>query len=394
MPDLSALQNLQTLDLRSNQLTSVPDLSALQNLERLYLSHNQLTSVPNTLAQLSHRCVIDLESNPITPVAAQAFQAVVTQVRENNPQQGPRWYVTINEAESIESTLDLTLQKWGVLTNEKGTQDEFTEDSYSLLQKITNGRQQASLNTFLNKLQRTQDFLNPNTQVNTILLMHQMLVNASINEAFREKFFALLENATSSCEDRVAEYLGDLEIQYRMVCQSQAPLEETARLLIGVERLEKVRVFALAKAREKHLGDSIEVMLYCKLKLKGSLQLPISTEGMRYPGMASISDQELAQAEKKILAETKTREQWVEILTSRDLWKDRLMKEYSNVFSPIKEGYEKQLDELEELPDKTAEEANRKLSQQIEATSNYNNIVNHQVRIITEKLVSSKWVNR
>ena len=186
----------------------------------------------------------------------------------------------------------------------------------------------------------------------------------------------------------MAEYLGDMEIQDLMLSQAQAPLEKTAQLLIGVECLEKVRAFALAKAKQKGLGDSIEVMLYCKLKLKDRLQLPISTKGMRYPSMASISDEELAQAEKDILAKVKTREQWADILVRRDLWKDKIKKEYPKIFDRIDDEYQDALVELEKLPKTTLAEKDNKTSQQIEATSHYED----QVKAFTMELVKPEWI--
>ncbi|MCP4711473.1 MAG: hypothetical protein GY869_22865, partial [Planctomycetes bacterium] len=56
IPDLSALSNLESLDLTGNQLTgAIPDLSALTNLSSLYLSNNQLTGdIPPSFAGLTN----------------------------------------------------------------------------------------------------------------------------------------------------------------------------------------------------------------------------------------------------------------------------------------------------------------------------------------------------
>jgi Leucine-rich repeat (LRR) protein len=67
VPNFSNLPNLQALDLGSNKLTTVPNFSAQPKLQTLELWNNQLTTVPNfsTLPKLQ---TLDLGSNKLTTV--------------------------------------------------------------------------------------------------------------------------------------------------------------------------------------------------------------------------------------------------------------------------------------------------------------------------------------
>ena len=65
LPDLSALTNLQRLDVSENQLTELPDLSALTNLQRLDVSHNQLTHLPD-LSELKNLKRLAVNNNQLT----------------------------------------------------------------------------------------------------------------------------------------------------------------------------------------------------------------------------------------------------------------------------------------------------------------------------------------
>jgi C-terminal novel E3 ligase, LRR-interacting len=106
-------------------------------------------------------------------------------------------------------------------------------------------------------------------------------------------------------------------------------------VLVGARRLDIVNGFAREKIKEKSLGDPIEVHLYCKMKLKKTLDLPVATEGMLYPAMAGITDNELAVAAKRALDRTSSPEQILEILISSEHWTEKLVQEHPEEFMKI-----------------------------------------------------------
>jgi Leucine-rich repeat (LRR) protein len=72
--ELGLLQNLKTLNLSNNFLTSIPsELGLLQNLQSLYLSGNKLTFIPSELGNLKN-VLITLYDNPTTYIPDEIYQ--------------------------------------------------------------------------------------------------------------------------------------------------------------------------------------------------------------------------------------------------------------------------------------------------------------------------------
>lgn len=78
MPDLSRFTKLEWLNCSQNQLTAMPDLSALVNLDGLVCSYNSLMKLDvSTLEKLSF---LDIRSNPLTqlPIGLSALKSLAT----------------------------------------------------------------------------------------------------------------------------------------------------------------------------------------------------------------------------------------------------------------------------------------------------------------------------
>jgi hypothetical protein len=195
-----------------------------------------------------------------------------------------------------------------------------------------------NLITLLNRLQNTKDFTNLLARPQMVLRVLQMLGGMCTHQEFREKSMAIITEALLRCGDRVALSFGQIEVQWRFHCDpGAADSTKFANLLIGAERQKLLRAFADRIIKVKDLGDDVEVYLYLEVRLKDALKLPVSTEGMLYPGMAGISDKDLLDAQNYALGETSTQEQVARILASSELWQNRIKQEYRKDFDEVLE---------------------------------------------------------
>ena len=100
-------------------------------------------------------------------------------------------------------------------------------------------------------------------------------------------------------------------------------------------------------AKELGLGDEVEIILYYQLSLKKALQLPISGEGMLYPGMAeAITDKMLLDGREAI-----KRHAPLDLLARCDTWREFLKKVNPKSFEEVDDWAVDQINELSlEMP--------------------------------------------
>ena len=357
------LTSIKDFHINSNRLTTIPScIGNLHSLHAFFIENNQLTTIPPTLANLSSKCSVNASSNRLSPVAIQAFQDAIAQTKQLNPLSGPIFNFTIYDTpslriESLERILEFWLQKFQIIFPKNSNETLWINRDAS--RYPTNGspkflsfynrllepddQKKNNLTQFLQRVQETQDFISPRTQGNVVLRVDRMLEGACKNSEFLRTMNWIIEDALSSCKDRVAEAFDQIEIQWKILCDSQNLTDKKlADLVIGLDRINRLNQIAHAKIAEKKLGDAIEVILFFRTKLAKELNLPTSTEGMLYPSMASITTGELEEARKKIITDTGSRNSKIEILCNSELWKDRIREKESEFF-------EKLSDELNDL---------------------------------------------
>jgi len=354
---INNLRSIQDIDLSDNQLTTVPDcIGNLSSLLALNLHMNQLTTIPPILANLSNQCLLRADNNLLSPVAIQTFQDAIAQTRQSHPLLGPIFEFTIHDTpslqvESLEENLHFWLKKFQIIFPKNSNETLWinrditrypTErapiESLSFYNPLLelDDQEKTNLTQFLQRVQKTKDFASPRTQGNVVLRVDRMLEGACKNPEFLRMMNWIIEGALSTCNDRVAEALDQIEIQWKILCNSQNLTDqELADLLIGLNRLDKLNQIANAKIAEKRLGDAIEVILFYRIKLAKALNLPISTESMLYPSMSGITTEELEEARKKIIADTGSRNSKIEILCNSTLWSDRIREKESEFFEKL-----------------------------------------------------------
>ena len=87
-PEFGLLANLEVLDLRNNQISSLPaQIGQLTLLTELYLTENQLTALPPEIGQLTNLTRLDLDGNQLTALPPEIGQLTkLTELRlDSNP---------------------------------------------------------------------------------------------------------------------------------------------------------------------------------------------------------------------------------------------------------------------------------------------------------------------
>jgi hypothetical protein len=354
---LGQLTQLQTLKLTANQLQTLPpELGQLTQLQTLELYNNHLQGLPAALARLPVQCRVNAANNRFSAEAAAAFQDQVTQQRAQNPTLGPQILLSIfdNNPLGAQATLEQAIEFWKVQCQSNFAssnpiyaqlpQEMFASGNpaeqpfYAPLSQLSPD-QRNHLTHFLVRLRATEDFKHPTTSQGVILNAMRILQGACTSASFREVLFPILDDTLRTCGDGIAETLDSISLQWQIYCGAENKNEEEiAHLLIGANRIDKLNFIAEEHIRNKGLGDPVEILLYFKTQLKRDLHLPITTEGMLYPGMArAISNQDLTDAKERVLAQTSSLDQIVEILTFSSLWQESIKKQYPKEIAAIVE---------------------------------------------------------
>ena len=343
-PEIGNLRNLQYLTLSSNQLTSLPpqignleyltelllggnlltslpdEIGQLMQLRHLHLENNHLTDLPLSLLELTGNLSIRAEQNRFSPATAQSIQNRRNEIHNRDRARGPNILLSIRDANdqpalSLEQAIDFWVQQFNsklpVNLKQTVTFKPLFSDEDSLLSALEKGYLQA----FLQKLPNISDFRNSPDKV--IRKVIRMLEEAISNEKFRKKLSSLLLDASSSCGDRATYYLNKIELYQRLLCNPSNTPKEFANQLIGMQRAALLENIAKTISMQRGFGDEMEILLYFQLKLKKTLNLPISTENMLYAGMArGITDEDLEPVAKYILDNTRSPEQIGTILSN------------------------------------------------------------------------------
>jgi len=348
------LRALTILNLSINRLVVLPaEVGQLRALTSLYFTGNQLEALPDSLFNLPANCVIDAENNPFNPIQLAQFQQRLIAHRVNNPGQGPRVDVSIRDdrnAGPVE-TLATRLQGWSQEFEAAFPQNEMnaehwndrTADFTPLLS--LEGDEFNNLNKYLRRLRETQDYRDPNAKNNLILRVERMVQLACRNPEFKQNMLALMAEGLTSCGDRVLITFNESEIQWQF---HHKPLtnQEFAQLAIRASRYEYIKKHAKAVAEAKGLGDQIETILAYHIGLRDRLALPITTQGMLYPGMSGVDEDMLDEAEGLVISFSNA-----QLLEQSEHWQSRQKALYAMEARAVNEKFGAMLVDIEEYYD-------------------------------------------
>jgi Leucine-rich repeat (LRR) protein len=361
---LSQNPQLHTVDLSHNRLTALPANFLSQNpqLHSVYLSHNRLTALPaNFLSQNPQLHTVDLSDNRLTTLPdsilnwpkfcsvtatnnlfsseyVHNFEQRVIRHRRQHPGQGPRVYLSIADdlSESAEKPLKEQINTW---------ETEYTKassPSYNSL-LLLDAESQKILSKYLRRLRDVKDYkAGEASRKQIVTRVHKMLDLAERNVEFRNAMFGLILEGTETCGDRISITFNDIEVLSQFH-ENQLTPEEYKNLCLRAARYEEVKKFAKKIYKKERLVDEIQTILYFQLALKESLNLPISTEDMLYPGMSGVTPDMIKEAIQEIGSLSEE-----QLLARSDYWQAYMRKGHGESVEEINSRYTDLLAELEE----------------------------------------------
>ena len=152
-----------------------------------------------------------------------------------------------------------------------------------------------------------------------------------------------IADGLEGCGDRVFVMFNDLEILWQSY-QENMTEERIRALAMGQGRYELIKKLVLEEARKRHLGDEIETILYCHIALRERLNLPISTQGMLYPGCSGVNEEML----NDITAQVESFSDEA-LLARSSIWQEWQQKHHQPEVDRITAHYSELLEQAEEL---------------------------------------------
>ena len=332
---ITNLKYLQHLEINNNRLLTIPDyIGNLEELNFLFLKKNPITSAPSSILNLS-RCSITLDySQQIVTV----LRTHIEQLDEINRMSIPDIDFDDEDPEKLPVT----------------TINESLKDLYSLVQrdnfsnyetnypKISRYIQDENLHSNLKEWLSRLRFMIINSIQNKDLLADKILSYldfAEKDDAFRDKFFGIIEEAETTCGDRMALSILYLGLTLNLVTFDKTDLKGYAHFLIHgpwivgmLEKIAQSKIDTLKnidKVDEEKI-DPIQVYLAYPVKLKEKLNIQIDVEDMLYFKCSGVTDQDLDSAEKTIKEMLEAPDAIATTLVQRKDWVDALSVEYQS----------------------------------------------------------------
>jgi hypothetical protein len=304
---IGSLVNLCELNLHDNSLTNLPAwIGNLTALQYLNLSNNPLTALPTELLDLSGECSVVLAGHSLSMRVLDRLHAATQRAGYSGPQilfsmDGGVQRVIRSAEESLKALCD-----WAVVSERKFP--------------ALSGVNDASLKTWLSRLSDVHDCGNQELRRECAGKVLEYLQRAQDDPLFRETFFAFIDEAATSCGDRMALSIAALGMQYRLATANVYDGKALAHLLRGVWCLNALQEIARIKVGTMPLVDEIEVYLIYPVALREALDLPIDVQGMSFARCAYVTPQEIESAELKVRAKLEDKDALCDFLATQPEW--------------------------------------------------------------------------
>lgn len=304
------LKSLKKLSLSDNEhLAQLPErIGELEALEKLDLSScSSLTSLPNKILELPESCEVCLEGCSLSERVIRDLQ----QRTSARDYRGPRLFFSM--ATYNRSVKMISLEKLLEEINECSGKKTC---SFNL--EILTNTNKNSLRDWLSRLKDTADYQRGNRKQFASCIA-SYLEKAQTDKDFCETFFNTIEEATSSCGDRVALSILHIDINYQLTV-AKDPIKVRDLLIHGVWTLSFLEECAREKVKTLHFVDEIEVYLAYPIQLKESLNIPIHLEQMLFFGVSGVTPEDLKTAEEYVQARIESLDAQIDFLIAQPKW--------------------------------------------------------------------------
>ncbi|ELI4024103.1 hypothetical protein Q7225_002598, partial [Staphylococcus pseudintermedius] len=288
---------LQRLDISNTPMPRLPSLPS--RLQRLDVSNTHLANLPEIIANLSQRTTVRLQSNSLSERTLQMI---------NKPgYQGPRIVDMATSSNHQETrALHLAVADW--LTPAEADEEASAKRWWAI------GKEDdaAAFSTFLDRLKKTKN----NQATDFHVQIASWISQLAQDDELRAKTFDMATESTSSCEDRVTLAMNNMKSVQLVHNAEKGKFDHDIPGLVSAGRemfrLEQLDLIAREKVKKLRFFDEIEVFLGYQNKLKESLELTGTTEGMQFFGASRITELDLKAAEIQVKsAENSQFREWI-----------------------------------------------------------------------------------
>ncbi|WP_395754858.1 NEL-type E3 ubiquitin ligase domain-containing protein (plasmid) [Edwardsiella ictaluri] len=332
---------LQRLDISNTSMPRLPSLPS--RLQRLDVSNTHLANLPEIIANLSQRTTVRLQSNSLSERTLQMI---------NKPgYQGPRIVDMATSSNHQETrALHLAVADW--LTPAEADEEASAKRWWAI------GKEDdaAAFSTFLDRLKKTKN----NQATDFHVQIASWISQLAQDDELRAKTFDMATESTSSCEDRVTLAMNNMKSVQLVHNAEKGKFDHDIPGLVSAGRemfrLEQLDLIAREKVKKLRFFDEIEVFLGYQNKLKESLELTGTTEGMQFFGASRITELDLKAAEIQVKsAENSQFREWIlQWEPLHGVLKRRESKQWQTLIDKKMEDYEREYQQLSDTELKPA----------------------------------------
>ncbi|UYB62782.1 NEL-type E3 ubiquitin ligase domain-containing protein [Edwardsiella ictaluri] len=332
---------LQRLDISNTPMPRLPSLPS--RLQRLDVSNTHLANLPEIIANLSQRTTVRLQSNSLSERTLQMI---------NKPgYQGPRIVDMATSSNHQETrALHLAVADW--LTPAEADEEASAKRWWAI------GKEDdaAAFSTFLDRLKKTKN----NQATDFHVQIASWISQLAQDDELRAKTFDMATESTSSCEDRVTLAMNNMKSVQLVHNAEKGKFDHDIPGLVSAGRemfrLEQLDLIAREKVKKLRFFDEIEVFLGYQNKLKESLELTGTTEGMQFFGASRITELDLKAAEIQVKsAENSQFREWIlQWEPLHGVLKRRESKQWQTLIDKKMEDYEREYQQLSDTELKPA----------------------------------------
>lgn len=294
---IGQLQQLEELNLRNNLIIILPEsIGQLQQLQNLDLQRNYLMTVPESMGDLQQIQSIDLEGNRFTHERTEFIRDLLgyTEARVN---------INVYEQEPIiynNTSLPLQIKSLKEIASGCGIIKEWP--NAEVWERIPKNRMAEGFGIFLDKVWDTKDAQDDEMGLQIMLnTLMNIFAKMEMNSEYRQACFSLAEEAITSCADRTAMGLIQMQLAYKGYCGQRENLSIQDLFKYEKTMIMADKIFNIAREKVKGLQSaSEEIETYLKYFKELKDDLGIDIEKMTYERLSNVSSEDIEYAREML----------------------------------------------------------------------------------------------